>query len=115
MKTILAIAFILASSAVAAEDLVATLRSELAALNLAAPEADAERDISNGQAACFSVNSYARYFPGVSREDQEYCEKREKNFTGTWDVVLSKEHGELISQATKYAKSYNTYVLSHRK
>lgn len=115
MKSILVIALIVASSTVMADDLVSTLRAELAGLNVASPETDAKRDIAKGQAVCFSINGEAKYFPGVPEQDREYCEAREKNFRGTWDVVLSKEHGELISQATKYAERYNVYVLLHRR
>ena len=115
MKSIFVLALIVASSAVAADDPVATLRTELAGLNLAAPKVDAERDIAQDQAVCFSINGYAKYFPSVPDEDRESCEAREKNFRGTWDVVLNKEHEELISQASTYSERYNAYVLHHRK
>ena len=115
MKSILFLALAIASSAVTADDPVATLRSELVGLNVTTPESDAERDIAKDRAVCFSINSYAKYFPGVPEQDREYCEAREKNFRGTWDVVLTKEHEELIIQARKYAEKYNTYVLRHRK
>ncbi len=115
MKSIFVLALVVASSTVTADDPVATLRTELTGLNVAAPEADAERDIAKGQAVCFSVNAYAKYFPGVPEQDQEYCQAREKNFRGTWDVVLTEEHKELISRAIKYAERYNAFVLHHRK
>lgn len=115
MNSVLAITFVFVSSAVAADDPVETLRVELAGLNVTAPESDAKHDIAIGHVVCFSINGYAKYFPGVPRQDQEYCEAREKNFRGTGDVILSKEHGELISQVTKYAERYNAYILRHRK
>lgn len=115
MKSIFILVLIVACSAVAADDPVATLRAELAGLNLAAPEVDAERDIAQNRVVCFSINSYARYFPSVPDKDLGYCEAREKNFRGTSDVVLNKEHEELISQARRYSERYNLYVLHHRK
>lgn len=115
MKSIFVLALVVASSAIAADNPVATLRAELAGLNLNAPEVDAERDIAQYRAVCFSINGYATYFPSMPEQDREYCEAREKNFRGTWDMILTKEHEELISQARKYAERYNAYVLRHRK
>ena len=104
INSFLAITFIFVSSAVAADDPVEVLRVELAGLNVTAPESDAKHDITIGHVVCFSINGYAKYFPGVARQDQEYCEAREKNFRGTGDAILSKEHGDIISQATRYAE-----------
>lgn len=115
MKIILVFFVILASSAVIADDPVFTLRKELAGLNVVSPETDAKHDIAKGHAVCFSINGEARYFPGVHVKELEYCEEREKNFIGTWDIVISKEHGVLVSQARQYAERYNVYVLRHRQ
>lgn len=115
MRHIQLLALVIAVSTAMADDPVATLRNELVGLNVAAPEADAERDIAQDQIACFSINGFAKYFPGVPEKDRKYCEAREKNFRGTSDVVLTKEHEDLTSQAIKYAERYNAYGLRHRR
>lgn len=114
MKYFLAFALAFTPLASIADDPVATLYAELKYLDTASPETDAARDIANGQAVCFSINSYAKYFPGTSDQHQEYCAAREKNFRGTQDVSLTKEHADLSSHATQYAKRYNAYVLHQR-
>ena len=115
MKSIVVFALVIISSTATAGDPVVTLRAELAGLNVAVPEIDGERDIAKDRAVCFSINGYAKHFPGVPDQDREYCEAREQNFRGTGDVLLTKEHEELINKARVYAERYNAYVLNPRK
>ena len=115
MKTFVSCVGLVLSFAACAASPVATLRAELQGLNLESPEADAARDLAARAAHCYSINGFARSFPGVETSAQrDFCSSVEKNFAGTSDVVHGKEHGQLIAQAAAYAKRYNVYVLSHR-
>ena len=76
MKGLLIASLLAATSPLVAEDPVTLLRTELAGLNLAQPEADAERDIAKGESYCFSVNGYARDFPGVTEKDWAFCQAK---------------------------------------
>ena len=88
------------------------LTADLLFLNEAAPEKDAAAALAGGQPRCYSVNGYARWFPGVeSEKGRAFCEAHERNFRETSDMLLGPWHIELQSRATVYARAYNGYVI----
>jgi hypothetical protein len=91
---------------------VALLWLELARLDTAAPERDAAAMLAQGRAACYSVPSYPRYFPGAKTvRDTQYCERIEKAFPGPLEVPFGELHFRLTKQAARYALAFNRYVL----
>lgn len=89
---------------------------QLSTKNLSAPERDVSAALANAKPVCFSVNGYARYFPGVkSAAARSFCETIEKNFSGTSDVVVGPWNAKLQQEAIAYASAYNAVVLSALK
>jgi hypothetical protein len=88
------------------------LTADLLFLNEAAPEKDAATALAGGRPWCYSVNGYARWFPGVESEKaRAFCQVHERNFRETSDVLWGAWHMELQSRATAYARAYNGYVI----
>jgi hypothetical protein len=81
-------------------------------VNEAAPENDAAAALARGRPRCYSVNGYARWFPGVESDNgKAFCTAHETNFRATSDVILGSWHKELQSRATAYARAYNSHVV----
>jgi len=105
-------AVVVAALAVTVYRPMVSLWFDLALLNEAAPEKDAAIALTQGQPRCFSVNGYARSFPGVEGENaRAFCERNERNFSGTSDIIVGPWHADLQHRAIAYARAYNRHVL----
>lgn len=89
--------------------------AQLRWLETADPLIDAKRAVERKDFTLRGVNGYTWTIPGVAEGDKfAYRDKYGmKAIEGTSDVIMGAEHGRLIELATKYAKTYNEYLLSH--
>ena len=85
---------------------------EFLRFNLEHPEMDAAKALAEGRPRCFSVNGYNKSFPGIDADDKSFCERIERNISGTSDVGRS-DHSEVQRSAWQYAEAYNKYVIAH--
>jgi hypothetical protein len=84
-------------------------------VEMADPIADAKAAIGRKDFSLLGVRGYTWRIPGIEESKKfEYSEKYGKRLIeGTDDVVLGPEHQRLIQLATKYAESYNLYLLTY--
>ena len=89
--------------------------AQLRWVETADPIIDAKRAVERMDFTLRGVNGYTWTIPGVAEADKfAYRDKYGmKAIEGTSDTIMGAEHGRLIVLATKYAKTYNEYVLSH--
>jgi hypothetical protein len=89
--------------------------AQLRWVETADPLIDAKGAVERKDFTLLGVNGYTWTIPGVVEADKfAYRDKYGmKAIEGTSDVIMSAEHGRLIELATKYAKTYNEYLLSH--
>jgi hypothetical protein len=86
-------------------------------LETADPITDAKRAVERRDFTLLAVNGYTWSIPGVPEADKfAYRDKYGmKPIEGTSDVIMGTEHARLVDVATKYAKSYNEYLLRHAR
>jgi len=89
--------------------------AQLRWVETADPIIDAKRAVERKDFTLLGVNGYTWTIPGVAENDKfAYRDKYGmKAIEGTSDMIMGAEHGRLIELATKYAKTYNGYLLSH--
>ena len=80
------------------------------------PVTDAKKAVERNDRTLLGVHGYTWTIPGVEEsEKHEYRKKYGlKLIEGTGDVVLNREHLDLIKKATEYARRYNMYLLEHK-
>ena len=95
-----------------AAELVSTLREELAKFNLKNPEAEARNNLSLRKNHFIGLYGYSTYYPGVADADLHYVKEMGADIIkGTSDVIISKEHENLIKKARRYAQVYNATLI----
>lgn len=89
--------------------------TQLRWVEAADPIIDAKRVVKRKDFTLLGVNGYTWTIPGVAEADKfAYRDKYGmKTIEGTSDMIMGSEHERLIELATKYAKTYNEYLLNH--
>ena len=95
----------------------AILKMTLSSLNLKAPNADVEENITSGDYRFVGICGFACYPPGLQDADIKVLLEKYgvRNLQGTTDSIESDEHWKLIRTATDYAIEYNRILLTKVK
>lgn len=95
----------------------AILKTYLLPIDLSDPQGDAKKRITHGDYRLVGIGGVGLKYPALDKSENRniLCKFGGRYIQGTSDAHESKNHAQLMSRFTAYAKAYNEVIIDYYK